>query len=167
MQQKYKSFLREALVLLAMVVVVSIAVNFFKTKDVVGSHAPELNATTINGMPVNLGDTDKPVLVHFWGSWCPICTIEHGTIQSIARDHAVITVASTSGDAAELQQYMQDNQLDFPVVADEHGEIASRWAVTGVPRSYIVLPNGEIAFAEAGYSTEIGLRTRLWWAGLN
>jgi hypothetical protein len=32
----------------------------------------------------------------------------------------------------------------------------------GVPVSFILSPNGEIAYVETGYTTEAGLRLRLW-----
>ena len=72
-----------------------------------------------------------------------------------------------SGNEDEIRKYMQEKQLDYQVVADEDGEIASRWSVTGVPSSFILTPDGKINFVEVGYTSEIGLRTRLWWSGLN
>jgi len=32
----------------------------------------------------------------------------------------------------------------------------------GVPASFILSPDGEIRFVEASYTTELGLRLRLW-----
>lgn len=165
MQLNLSRFLKEVLILLLMVILVSVAVNLYKTKDLVKGLAPDLQTTTITGMPVNLTETEKPVLVHFWATWCPICTLEHGSIESIAKDYNVITVALSSGDAIELKEFMQSEQLQFPVVADEHGEISASWSVKGVPSSFIVAPGGQIAFIEVGYTSEIGLRSRLWWAG--
>lgn len=167
MKQKFKSFLRESLIILSIIFVFSIAVNLYKTWDVVRGPAPFFNETTITGMPVNLADTDKPVLVHFWATWCPICSIEHGSIQSIAEDHTVISVAMNSGNDHELREFMREKGLDYQVVADKDGELASRWSVSGVPSSFILTPDGKINFIEIGYTSEIGLRTRLWLSGIN
>lgn len=164
MQLNIGRFLKEVVILLLMVIVVSVAVNLYKTRNLAKGPAPELQTTTIADMPVNLAKTEKPVLVHFWATWCPVCRLEHGSIESIAEDYNVITIALNSGDAQELKQFMQSEQLQFPVVADEDGEISASWAVKGVPSSFIVAPDGEIAFVEVGYTSEIGLRTRLWWA---
>jgi len=164
MQLNTGRFLKEVVILLLMVIVVSVAVNLYKTRNIVKGQAPELQTSTIADMPVNLAKTEKPVLVHFWATWCPICTLEHGSIESIAKDYNVITIALNSGDALELKQFMHNEQLQFPVVADEDGEISTSWAVKGVPSSFIIAPDGEIAFVEVGYTSEIGLRARLWWA---
>ena len=165
MQLNLGRFLKEVLILLLMVTLVSVVVNLYKTKDLVKGPAPDLQTTTITGMPVNLAETEKPVLIHFWATWCPICTLEHDSIESIARDYNVITIALNSGDVPELKQFMQDEQLQFPVVADVEGDIAASWSVKGVPSSFIISPGGQIAFIEVGYTSEIGLRSRLWWAG--
>lgn len=164
MQQKYKSFLREVLVVLALIMLVSFAVNLYKTWDVAAGPTPLLQQTTINNMPVNLAESKKPVLVHFWATWCPVCSVEQGSIQSIAQDYNVISIALSSGNKEELLQFMQNEELDFPVIADEQGDIARQWQVKGVPTSFIISPGGAIAFVESGYTSELGLRARLWWS---
>ena len=60
---------------------------------------------------------------------------------------------------------MQKEGLNFTVIADEYGEIAKQWSVKGVPASFIIAADGNIRFVEVGYTTELGLRARLWWAG--
>lgn len=106
----------------------------------------------------------KPALIHFWASWCGICKLEQDSIESISKDHTVITIAMQSGDADEVQQYMQNHQLSFPVINDPDGEIANRYGVRAVPASFILDSKGEIAFRETGYTTGWGLRIRLWLA---
>ena len=167
MQAKYKSFLKESLVVLVMILAVSFLVNLYKTRNIEKGPAPQLAATTISGMPINLTESHKPVLVHFWASWCPVCALEYGTIQSISEDYNVISIAMNSGDAEALKKTVQEKQMTYPVVADEEGLIAKNWSVSGVPSSFIVAPNGNIEFIETGYTSELGLRARLWWTETN
>jgi alkyl hydroperoxide reductase subunit AhpC len=61
---------------------------------------------------------------------------------------------------------MLENQLTFPVMLDNNGELAQTFGLKGVPASFILSPNGEIKFVETGYSTELGLRLRLWLSTL-
>jgi alkyl hydroperoxide reductase subunit AhpC len=49
---------------------------------------------------------------------------------------------------------------------DEDGWISEKWGVHAVPASFIIDRTGRIRFVEVGYTTEIGLRLRLWWAGI-
>lgn len=166
MQKKFKRLIKESLLFLVLFVVVSLAVNIYRTWDLAEGSAPVLEAVTIDGQGVNLAQIDKPVLVHFWATWCPICKMEFSSINSIARDHAVITVAMNSGSLNELKRFVQQEGLEFPVIADEDGIEAQKWSVKGVPTSFIIMPDGKISFVEVGYTTEIGLRIRLWWAGI-
>lgn len=104
------------------------------------------------------------MLVHFWASWCPVCRLEQDSIASIAGDRQVITVATTSGTAEEVAAYLAGEGLSMPVLLDEDGEIARRWGVSGVPATFIVNMAGDITHAGMGYSSEPGLRLRLWLA---
>ena len=53
----------------------------------------------------------------------------------------------------------------MPVLMDQDGKLARRWGVNGVPATFIVDRAGKIVHASKGYSTEVGLRIRLWLAG--
>jgi hypothetical protein len=59
---------------------------------------------------------------------------------------------------------MRSEGLEFPVIPDEYGRLAAVWGVQAVPASFVVNGEGEISFATMGYTTEIGLRSRLWAA---
>ena len=106
------------------------------------------------------------MLIHFWASWCPVCKLEQSNIQNIAKDHPVITVAMQSGHNEELKQYMDEEKLSFNVINDESGQLSKMYNIKGVPVSFIINKENEIKFVEVGYTTELGLRIRLWWAGL-
>jgi peroxiredoxin len=67
-----------------------------------------------------------------------------------------------SGADREVKAFLGENNIGFPVLVDNEGAIASRFGVTGVPTSFIIGPDGDITFTEVGYTTEWGLRFRLW-----
>ena len=124
-----------------------------------------ISGPLIDGSQMSLGDyRGKPLLIHFWATWCPICRAEESNIVVLARDHQVLTVAMQSGGTAEVAAYLNKHELQFPVMVDESGRIARRFGVLAVPASFIVDANGRIRFVEVGYTTEIGLRVRLWLA---
>lgn len=106
----------------------------------------------------------RPALVHFWASWCPVCKLGDDAIESIARDFPVITVAMQSGSTSEILAHLRKEGLSFPVLADPYGELAGTWGVHGVPATFVLDSGGKIRFATMGYTTEIGLRGRLWAA---
>jgi peroxiredoxin len=142
-----------------------LGVRSFVQRTAISGQAPAFVGVLQNGTQVNLHDyRGSPVLVHFWASWCSICQLEEKSIESISRDYPVITVATQSGNADEVRAYMTRQGLNFPVVMDEQGELANLYGAIGVPVSYIIDSDGEVRFVEFGYSTEIGLRVRMWLA---
>ena len=160
-KSRWRRWLIEALIVL----VVIIAIRLYTQRDVISGPVPPLQAVTLAGQAFSLQQQQgRPVLVHFWASWCPVCRLEQGAIQAIAQDHNVITVAMQSGDAAEVSDYLREEGLTFPVIVDEHGLLAQRFGVRGVPTSFVVDATGLIRFVEVGYTTGPGLRARLWWA---
>ncbi|RMG37942.1 MAG: protein disulfide oxidoreductase [Gammaproteobacteria bacterium] len=139
--------------------------QWWTSKDLVTGPTPPLVGFDLEGQPLSLADLKgRPVLVHFWATWCPVCRLENGSIDAIARDHAVLAVATTSGSAEEVRAYMAQEGLHFPVLLDEEGGLARQWQVSGVPATFVVNRAGDIAWAGQGFSTEIGLRLWLWWA---
>ncbi len=149
-------------------IVVMAGIRAWQQRDVVTGPAPALNAVTLGGQSYTLPiHPARPVLVHFWATWCPICRAEQGSIASIAHDNLdVITIAMQSGKPEEVVRHMSEQGISFPVVNDPDGTISSTWGVHAVPASFIIAPDGQIRFVEVGYTTGIGLKLRLWWAGI-
>lgn len=108
----------------------------------------------------------RPQLLHFWATWCHVCRLEESGIDALAKDFRVVTVAVLSGNAVDLAEYQRQRALSFPVVVDETGELAERWGVQAFPTTIILDREGRIDTVLAGYSSEWGLRLRLWWKEL-
>ena len=150
-----------------MLLVLIFGIRAWQQSGTASGPAPALAGELLDGKPVSLAAfAGRPVLVHFWATWCPICRAEQGSIDTLARDVPVITVAMQSGDRDAVVQHLRKEELSFPVLNDPAGEIAAQWGVRAVPASFIVDGAGQIRFLEIGYTTGIGLRLRLWLAGL-
>ena len=151
---------------LALILAAFAAIHWWQTRPLASGSAPSLNGRSVSGEPLDLrGFRGRSVLVHFWAEWCPVCRAEQGAIQSIADDFPVITVAMQSGDGAAVREFMEQEALSFSAIADPRGEIAGDWGVTVVPTSFVIDPEGVIRYNEVGFTTEPGLRARLWAAG--
>ena len=149
----------------ALLAAVLLGVHLWTTRDAVSGAAPVFDVALLDGRRVTLSDyRGQPLLVHFWATWCPACRFEQGTVESIARDHQVLTVAMQSGGAAAVAEYLAEQGIDFPAHVDEHGEMATRWGVTGLPTSFVIDGRGQIRHVTAGLTTGLGLRLRLWLA---
>jgi peroxiredoxin len=151
---------------LALVAGVLFALHSYQTRNVAGGAAPAFDARLLDGTRVSLDDyRGRPLLLQFWATWCPVCRLEQGSIDAVARDHQVLAVSLDDMNAAGVQAWMADQGVAYPVAIDVSGELARRYGITGVPASLVIDGNGEIRFTEVGYTSEAGLRLRLWWAG--
>jgi peroxiredoxin len=157
---------RRLAVELLVITLVIVGVRAYTTRGTASGPAPPIEAQAVDGTPVSLAALrGQPVMVHFWATWCPICRTEQGSVEAIARGHRVVTVAMQSGDAAAVRRYLREQDWQVSAVADEDGALSRAFGVRAVPATFFVDARGQVRFVEAGYTTGIGMRLRLWLAG--
>jgi peroxiredoxin len=150
---------------LGVILTVLVLLQWWRAMPLASGAAPPLTGPLVGGGAFDLAaPRDRPLVVYFWASWCPVCRMSNGDIADLAIDHPVITVAMQSGDAAEVMAYLSREGLTFPVISDPDGALSGRWGVPAVPASFVVDPHGQIRFSSVGYTTAVGLRARLWAA---
>ncbi len=137
-------------------------VHWWQTRTLPSGQAMTLEGKLLTGQHASLSALrGRPVLVHFWATWCPVCKLEQDNINAIAQDHQVFSIAMQSGADQAVLQHMAQQHLTFPVMNDADGRLAQQWGIRGVPTSFILDASGHIRFVEVGYTTELGLRLRL------
>ena len=161
-KRRWLRFLLEILLIIAIV----IGIRAWQQKDLVSGVAPSFQSVMIDGKTVNLEDySGKPLLIHFWASWCPFCKFEESSITEIQDDWSVLSVAYQSGNKDEVVKHMQERGIEsWPTIIDADSRLAELFGVKGVPTSYIIDGNGNIRFTEVGLTSGWGLRARMWWA---
>lgn len=154
---------------LALIVFVFIAISFWQTRFAAKGEAPAFNGKLLNGQEISLSNYyGKPLLIHFWATWCPACKFSHSLISTLSEESAnsnyqVLTIAIWSGSEKEVSQYMDKENLHFPVLVDQDGSLTKLYGVRGVPSNFIIDSTGNIRFVQQGYTSERGIRMRLWW----
>ncbi len=167
MLSRIREHLPKLLLELTILLLLVLAVEAFLTRNAASGVAPDIVATTIQGEAFTLqGMRGQPAIIHFWASWCPICELEQGTIDSLASDYPFISVAMQSGSAAEVVAYLREQGVSYPVVNDPEGSLVRRYGVSGVPATFILDADGTVRFVTRGYTSALGLRLRFWLAGL-
>lgn len=139
--------------------------NLYQTRNM-PDIAPALDAQLISGEPVELNQMTKesPVLIYFWGSWCPMCSYTSSTVTELSKEYSVITIALSSGSEKEVLSYLKENKYHFPVINDPDGIISQKWGVFATPSFFIINSHGEISSVTTGISSTWGLKFRLWLA---
>lgn len=156
---------RGSKLLLEVIIIVALLsiVKLYLQRDLATGTPPLIEARLLTGEAINEKTfRGKPTLLHFWATWCKVCKLEENSISDISKSHHVITIAMKSGSAQKVQQYLNDNGLSYPVINDEQGLIANKFGVHGVPTSFILNSDGKIKFTEVGFTSDWGLRFRLW-----
>lgn len=152
---------RGALIVLAVYVVM----HAWQTRDLSEGAAPALEGVSVDADPVSLAKLrGEPVLVHFWATWCGVCRAMEHNIVAVNESVPVITVASLSGSEQEVAAFATEHGATFPILNDPSGALAKRYGVSAFPSTFIVDGDGNIRHAEVGYTTELGMRARMWLA---
>lgn len=160
---KYWPWLRDGLVML----VVIAAIRAYQQRDLPSVVPRGVTGSLLDGGQVSLADyRGEPVLLHFWATWCGVCRAEQGSIDSLAQTLPVLSIASQSGSASQVKKYTQEHAVKFDVLVDEHNALARSFNIHSYPTTFVLDANGEIRFSEVGYTTELGLRARMWLASL-
>jgi peroxiredoxin len=113
--------------------------------------APEISLTSLDGEVVNLSDLrGQVVLVNIWASWCTPCKTEMPAIQNMYDKYkddgfVVLAVNATNSDNINNVMNFVDNQnLTFPILLDIEGAISQKYQVQALPSSFFITKDGII-----------------------
>jgi peroxiredoxin len=150
------------------VIAIFVAIQMWMQRDMAGGEAIDFKAVTTSGESVALSDyRGKPLLLHFWASWCHYCNFEQSSITDISEDTPVLTVAFQSGSTTEVADFMKEKGISsWIAIVDEEGDISKSYGVSAVPATFIIDENGKIRFKTAGFTSKWGLKLRLWLTSL-
>jgi peroxiredoxin len=151
-----------------LVIAIFVAIQMWMQRDMAGGEAIDFKAVTVSGESIEISDyKGKPLLLHFWASWCHYCNFEQSSITDISKDTPVLTIAFQSGNDIEVAEFMKKKGISsWVAIADEEGDISRSYGVSAVPATFIIDEDGKIRFKTAGFTSEWGLKLRLWLARL-
>lgn len=157
------------LVELAIFAAIFFSIQTWQQRDVPYGHPPRTGGYLADGQAFCLNDwrekhPDRAVAVHFWADWCPICSAEEGNVTSVMKDWPVMTIAMQSGPATEVANHLRKKGLNWPALVDTDGKITAGYGLKGVPAFVVIDRNGIIRSVSTGYTSELGMWVRLWWA---
>ena len=154
--------------------IVSVLIIIFVVSNVLSYYnSININKTNFTLENVKLADgfnfiysKDKPLLVYFWSKDCLLCSLEESTIQKLSLEYNVLTVSVNSGYDDSVIRYQKANNLTFDILNDKYKTIEKKYNIRKFPTILIYDKNLHFRFADVGYTSNLGLRLRMWWAGL-
>ena len=122
----------------------------------VGDPAPNFTLTTFDGKSMPLSSLKgKVVVVHFWASWCTSCFDESPLVEQAWQkyrpggDVVFMGVDYVDTEAPALA-FIRKYGFDFFNGPDLRSEISAAYHITGVPETYIIDRQGNLAFIQPG-----------------
>ena len=126
-----------------------------------GQLAPKFNLEFFegyewNGRPTASLDDMKGqiVVMNFWASWCVECRVETDELEAAWQkyaDQGVVFVGVAYSDVEPNSiAYMEEFAVTFPHAPDLGTRISNDYEITGVPETFIIDQNGEIAHVQIG-----------------
>ncbi len=114
-----------------------------------GEEAPPILLEDLQGREVSLASfRGRPVILHFWATWCPLCREEMPILEQAARDRpeGLAILGINLGERCDkVERYARQAGLNFPLLLDLRGKVAARYGVLSLPITILVGPDGRIA----------------------
>lgn len=96
----------------------------------------------LDGPAVDLDSArGKPVIVHFFATWCAPCIEEMASLDGLAaRFEGKVTILAVDvGEVeARLRTFFRSRPVRFPILLDRDRAALKRWRVEGLPTSFVL-----------------------------
>lgn len=123
-----------------------------------GTAAPDVDLKTLSGAPFRLSALKgRPVVMTFWGTWCPPCRQEFPELVEIYRKlHGdgleVVGVNQFDQEVGmdDVQRFVKEFAPPFPIVIDTRGRFRRAYRLVGLPTTVFVDTTGVIVYVVSG-----------------
>ena len=144
-----------------------------------GDRAPEIDLPTLEGGRLPLSSLrGHPVVLSFWGTWCPPCRDEFPALMRAYQAFAPggLRVLGVNGRDQErrtkdVHAFVETFGVTFPIVLDERGRARRAYGLIGLPTTVFIDSGGVVqrvhigpigrASLDSGISAITAPRTRL------
>lgn len=134
------------------------------TNVIAQSKLPNVTLRDMNGKAVNVSgynNSDKPVIVSFWATWCGPCIKELKAIKQVYtkwQKELGVELVAVSIDDARTKNRVKPQVLGadwkYTILLDENSELKRAMNVINVPYT-VILYKGEVKFKHSNYTPGI------------
>ena len=109
-----------------------------------GQPAPDFRLATPDGGTISLSDfRGKTVILNFWATWCAPCRAEMPDLQRVYEERLeagdlVVLAVNLQENATQVNAFIEEFELTFPVAIDAQGEVAEQYGLLGLPGTFFI-----------------------------
>ena len=90
----------------------------------------------------------RPVVLNFWGAWCPPCRAEMPHFESVwskRKDDGLVVLGVNSLDQEQAaRDFIEQVGVTYPIARDASGEIVLQFEVRAFPATYFIDRSGNL-----------------------
>jgi len=113
--------------------------------------APPWQLTTQAGKTISLSDYQgKPVILHFWATWCPYCKKLQPKLVELEKKYQstgikIVSISFNEDDGATPQDEINKRGYDF-ITAVKGELVAKQYGVRGTPTTFFINRQGKAIY---------------------
>jgi len=130
-----------------------------EAKDNVESQAPNWQLHTQTGKNISLADYHgKPVILHFWATWCPYCKKLQPKLVELKEKYKdsgiqIVAISFNEDEGTKPQDSITQRGYQF-ITAVNGDKVAQQYGVKGTPTTFFINRSGKVIFKSTSSNIE-------------
>ena len=103
-------------------------------------------------------------VIYFFAPWCFYCKHSIGNLNKLVASGKLSwarTVALDYRNLDEVREFIRETNINLPVLLGNQ-QTFQDWQIRAFPTYFVINGKGQITSRSVGYSTSIGLQSRVW-----
>lgn len=129
--------------------------------------APAWELTAVDGRTVRSADfAGQVVILDFWATWCPPCRKAVPDLIQLQKEYGprgltVIGVSLDQEGVEVVREFMNEFQINYPVVMGDESVTAAFGGIRGIPTVFVIDRQGQIVDKHVGYTPRATFEKRI------
>ncbi len=150
----------------ALLVSVFVLISLWQTRNLPDDeHTPPLQAVWLDGWRAESVMVSGEVgVVYFFAPWCFYCRKSIDNLDELVSNGKLAwarVVALEYESLDNVREFIKETGVNLPVILGS-SQTTSDWQIRGFPTYFVIDGDGKIVSRSVGYSTKIGLLSRVW-----